>query len=619
MKPDCSLDGPNPNLRDFVQLHLAERPFDSKQDDYGVGEFAVPIETTKNSPVYRMHPYHLGKKPYDAVEAYIEHYTSEGDLVLDPFCGSGTTALAALMRGRKAVAVDISPAATFITRFYVSKCDANDLARTFKDMCARVASEIEFLYGTVCHRCGGPGLIHYVVYSNVYKCPRCGNKTTLYEASRLRPSSCPTCYSQDRVMSPVSPALKICGYEPVALSFSCMGSCKPKRTIRSTTGPDGDRKAFLEIDVPRIKEIEKIPIPHPYPDSFMMNVQDAGRPWGDEWRPSRDFRRVSDLFTYRNLWALAAFMGAAGNDDDLRAVITAGMLAVSRKSQHLSGGGGYIPGNWALPPMSKQRNVLQSLRKVFGRILKSKRVIGETIRSREVCISTQSATCMRDIPSSSVDYIFTDPPYGGAIQYGELNFMWEAWLGLGTEWHDQEIVVNRTRGLTVDHWTDMMRSAMMECYRVLKPGRWLSLCYHDSSGGTWPRVQSVMAGAGFMIGESSLPLSIDTGSNTYNQRIADKPVQRDLVVNFRKPKPGESFRGAPRSRITKTDFHKCALNIIRHYLKAHPGSTKDRIYDHFINVLIRTGQMEEHNFEKLLDQVAQCTGRARSTWFLRPE
>ncbi len=47
-------------------------------------------------------------------------------------------------------------------------------------------------------------------------------------------------------------------------------------------------------------------------------------------------------------------MNTAGSDDDLRAVITSGMLAMSRKAQHLDGGGGYIPGNWALPPVSKQ-------------------------------------------------------------------------------------------------------------------------------------------------------------------------------------------------------------------------------------------------------------------------
>ncbi len=114
-------DKPNPSLRSFVMAHMQSRPFDPDTDDYQPREFTSPIITTKTSPVYSMHSYHLGKKPYDAVEAYINHYTSRGDLVLDPFCGSGSTSLAALVQGRKAVAIDASPAATFITRFYLSQ------------------------------------------------------------------------------------------------------------------------------------------------------------------------------------------------------------------------------------------------------------------------------------------------------------------------------------------------------------------------------------------------------------------------------------------------------------------------------------------------------------------
>ena len=153
-------DGANPALSSFMQAHLAAQSPQPAGKDYQVEEFARPIETTKNSPIYSMHPYHLGKKPHDAVEAYIRHYTSEGDLVLDPFCGSGSTALAALVNRRKAVAIDASPAATFIARFYLSRTDADDLARRFDRMCGKVHEELERLYATTCHRCGGPARVH---------------------------------------------------------------------------------------------------------------------------------------------------------------------------------------------------------------------------------------------------------------------------------------------------------------------------------------------------------------------------------------------------------------------------------------------------------------------------
>ena len=166
-------DNPNPSLRSFVMAHMQSRPFDPDTDDYRPQEFTSPIITTKTSPVYSMHSYHLGKKPHDALEAYINHYTSRGDLVLDPFCGSGSTSLAALVQGRKAVAIDASPAATFITRFYLSRCDPADLAARFERMCAAVSEEMQYLYGTICHRCNSPAIVHYVIYSNLYKCPSC--------------------------------------------------------------------------------------------------------------------------------------------------------------------------------------------------------------------------------------------------------------------------------------------------------------------------------------------------------------------------------------------------------------------------------------------------------------
>jgi 16S rRNA G966 N2-methylase RsmD len=601
-------DKPNPALKSFVEAHLESSLFDLASDDYDVQEFSQPIETTKNSPIYSMHGYHLGKKPYTAIESYIKHFTREGDLILDPFCGSGGTALAALMNGRKAVAIDASPAATFITRFYVSRCDPDDLESRFRSMCAQVASEMEYLYGTVCHRCRGPATIHYVIYSNIYECPGCGRDVSLYEASSRKPSKCPHCDA------PITPYLGTRGIQPVAVNFTCHGKCIPKRSTRSILGPREDRIAFQRIDVPRIAEIENEPIPYSYPQQFMMNVQDPSVPWGDEWRPSRNFRRVADLFTTRNLRALAAFMNAAG-DDDMRAVITSGMFAVSRKAQHLSGGGGYIPGNWALPPMSKQRNALESLTTVFRRTLKAKMTLKRLLKSQDACISTQSAISMKDIPSCSVDYIFTDPPYGGAVQYGELNFVWEAWLGLNTDWRDEEIIVNNTRKKGLEDWAAMMLPAISECFRVLKPGRWLSLCYHDSSAGTWRYVQDIMAQVGFVPGASDKALFIDTGSNTYNQRVTDKMVKRDLVINFRKPGSGEKRKIRP-ERIQIADFGHLVESIIGEYLAAHPGSAKDRIYDHLVNGLIRRGCMQDHDFEKLLRKVAHKDG-ATNRWFLR--
>ena len=140
-------DQPNPNLRAFVEKHLKERPYDIEHDNYEVTAFNKPITTTKATAIYNMHTY-WSKKPHDAIRQYIQHYTKEGDLVLDPFCGSGGTALAALTEGRKVVAIDRSPAATFITKNYCTPVDVERLQKALEDLKEKVKLEIEWLYET---------------------------------------------------------------------------------------------------------------------------------------------------------------------------------------------------------------------------------------------------------------------------------------------------------------------------------------------------------------------------------------------------------------------------------------------------------------------------------------
>ena len=70
----------------------------------------------------------------------------------------------------------------------------------------------------------------------------------------------------------------------------------------------------------------------------------------------------------------------------------------------------------------------------------------------------------------------------------------------------------------------------------IEAGRWLSLCYHDTSEGTWELVQDIMAEVGFVVDKTESALFIDTGQKSYNQLNADKATKRDLVLNFRKPK-----------------------------------------------------------------------------------
>jgi hypothetical protein len=261
-------------------------------------------------------------------------------------------------------------------------------------------------------------------------------------------------------------------------------------------------------------------------------------------------------------------------------------------------------GTYYMPPISKEQLVPHYYENRINLIQRAAAQI--SLDSVSLFVSTQDICNLSNIPSAALDYIFTDPPYADKVQYRELNFIWEAWLRFDTHWHDEEIIVNEVRGKTEEDWANMMRQAMAECYRVLKPGRCISLCYHDTSEGTWALIQDIMAEAGFIVEKSDSALYIDTGQKSYNQLVADKVNKRDLVINFRKPKPGELTSSiAISGEEDKTTFNEKVRQIIRDYLGANPGSTKDRVYDEVVSRMVRSGQMEAHDFNELLEQVAE--------------
>jgi len=614
-------DKPNPNLRAFVEQHLKEKPYDPATDKYNVPAFNTPIETTKATAIYNMHTY-WSKKPHDAIRQYIRHYTQEGDLVLDPFCGSGGTALAALMEGRQAIAIDRSPAATFITKNYCTPVDVDELQRAFEELERAVKPEMDWLYETRCDRCDGKALTAYTVYSQVFQCPRCMEKVALFdcvevdgETAEGKPkkiSVCPYCLKRGQ-QEEISTRTERFGSIPVLVSYLCKNGCKPARDERRHNDADKKKRAYFEkYDLGKLREIESKPIPHWYPPNKMMNVEDDSQPWGDNWRPGRNFRSVAALFTKRNLWALGAILEGIDSveestcKDALRFTVSSFLLNLSRLYKHRDSGGGQPTGNYYIPQINRENEAWSALERKFKDIIDGMSELVSSLQTTQVFVSTQSSESLGQIPSNSVDFVFTDPPYAGKYQYGELNFIWEAWLGLDTHWHREEITINPIRGTTEADWATMMIRAMSECYRVLKPGHWVALCYHDTSEGTWELIQDVMSEAGFLIDKSDTAIYIDTGQKTYNQSQGDKVTKRDLVINFRKPRADEI---ASDLTITgdedETTFNDKVHLTIREYLTAHPGATKDRIYDEVVSRMVRAGQMQAHNFDALLEQVAE--------------
>ena len=353
----------------------------------------------------------------------------------------------------------------------------------------------------------------------------------------------------------------------------------------------------------------------------MMNAPEAQECWGVKWRAgTSNFRTVDELFTKRNLWALAAILEACKASElspALLFVFESNVLSGTKMQQYHVGSGGFARGTYYIPQIFMEREQVSCLTRKFNDIISAQIEIQRDIQTHDIVISTQSSTDLSALPANSVDYIFTDPPYADKIQYGELNFIWEAWLGFDTHWHEDEIIVNEIRGKSEADWKVRMKQTIAECYRVLKPGHWLSLCYHDTSEGTWALVQDIMAEVGFVADTSESALFIDTGQKSYNQYTADNVTKRDLVINFRKPKLYELAAVTISGDEDETTFAEKVHAIIRDHLLAHPGATKDRIYDEVVSRMVRSRKMEAHNFDALLRHVAEPASDGQARWFLQ--
>ena len=186
---------PNPFLTEFVERH--GRPYDP-EESYLREPFAVDVSEGRTDPLYRAHGYHT-KVPHRAIVPSILHYTEPGDIVLDGFCGSGMTGVAAQWCGtapseyrrnlgkhwkkegrkapkwgaRRVILGDLSPAATFIAANYNLPFNVDAFADAARRLLDEIEEEIGWMYETLHTDGKSKGRINYTVWSEVFSCPEC--------------------------------------------------------------------------------------------------------------------------------------------------------------------------------------------------------------------------------------------------------------------------------------------------------------------------------------------------------------------------------------------------------------------------------------------------------------
>jgi len=539
---------PNPFLPDFVRVHGQAYSPDVK---YHREPFASDVKEGKGGKIYKAHTYHT-KVPHEAIARYILHYTKPGDLVLDAFAGCGMTGVAASFCGapdakfrrlieetdeeprwgaRRALLVDLSPFATFLVYNMTYPWTSSGFSKDARALVEAVENELPSnIYGQ-------PSA-SYVLWSQVFLCPECSAEITFGEVAFTQEgsiSSSFTCPSCGAAVTKAKCYNKHQSYfDDLLGSTVTQNEYRPFSTARIGSGP-------LEPQGEHDRSALSTTIKQALPGVPVVPMMFKGANWGDMYRAGYHYgvSHVHHFWTSRNLAVLSAMWRKAGgmeHSNQMRFLLTSFMVKTGSRMHNIgmkSGRvnlAGQIFNTLQIPSLFAERNLFELAK---GKIHDLAPVFGMAKASGDIITSTSSAGAI-GVPDDTIDYVFVDPPFGGNIMYAEMSFLYEAWLGVYTN-APLDTVVSSSQEKGLDWYRDQMTRCFAEIRRVLKPGRWLTVAFHNSRGDVWAALQEALQSAGFVVADVRI---LDKGQGTYKQMTTAGAVEKDLAISAYKPNGG---------------------------------------------------------------------------------
>lgn len=560
---------PNPFLEDFIRHY--GKPYDPAVP-YSRKPFATDTGAGKTHPIYTAHSYH-SKIPHLAIMPCILHYTEPGDIVFDGFSGSGMTGVAAQLCGqpepdfkaslekewkdagfdamkwgaRTPVMIDLSPVANFIAYNLNLNISARELEKAAKDFFKKIDKELGWMYETLHTDGKTKGRISYVVWSEVFTCPNCtGDVVFMEQAYNAKTGKfaeeleCPHCKvsmttrSAEHKFSTVfdeaiGKTTRKVTYAPVEIEYSLLGK-KGKHRKK----PDSNDLALIE----RLgKEIPKDHFPsYPIPEDIYhySRLEPKGVTHFHHFYLARALHALSVMWRIAGEWPDARVRGF------LKFMVEQcfwGMTMMNRYgSDFYSQVNRFMSGVFYLPTLISETSPWLILEGKLKRLLKMLNG-GQLPQLRQFSLSTASSL-KTPISNSSVDYVYTDLPFGDFVPYGDLNLLIESWHQLFANLQ-HEVLVDKKREKSVEKYGAMMRAAFVELYRILKPGRWATIVFHNSKNAIWNVLQDAIGSAGFVIADAR---TMDRGTGSYRQFTAQMAVKADVVMSAYKPNGGLETR-----------------------------------------------------------------------------
>ncbi|MFX0173179.1 MAG: DNA methyltransferase [Candidatus Hodarchaeota archaeon] len=414
------------------------------------------IPTSGHTSMYVMHKF-FARKQEDVIREYIRRHSKKGDLVLDPFCGSGVMIGEALRLGRKTVGIDINPVSIFITKNTITALSTDRITKEFKRIEISIKDDINKLYQTTCRKCNKKVFSICYTWKDKslmdvrYKCPQHGriispvNEDDLGLLKKIDKGEIPSFFDEDGKC--------LYWYPTNRLYYSDGTPFLKKERFNSVDEIFSQRNLIALAKLyARIIEIEDLDLKEAFKFSFTSMTHLASR-----MTPVRPSRPFSSAWVQQSYWYCTNNMESNVWNLFERAI---------------KGRQGLIKAKNSLPTDFMDIKKATS----FDQLIKE--------NNQMYLLLNLSINDLKEIKEECIDYVITDPPYGHSIQYGELLYMWGSWLRLMDNFEEiaeSEIICNPRQKKDNEKYENMLRGAFEIIFQVLKPGRYCTVTFHNPS------------------------------------------------------------------------------------------------------------------------------------------
>ena len=565
---------PNPWLNDFIAEWEEEKKQLEKEGkrfaDFEVDEpYAANVSEGKNNPIYNAHSYHT-KVPHPAIMRYILHYTQPGDVVLDGFAGTGMTGVAASMcenpsaefkhllelennsirwGKRNAICSDLSPYASFISSNYNINIDVISFLKEAKQIISSLKNKYHKIYNT------DNGTLSYMAWARSFDCHNCSYETDYFNSCyekinenwiRNKEYTCKNCGVVNSVNSTkknfetvfdkvIDESRYKAKLTPVLINYKVNKS----RNYKTPTKEDLKLISFCTTNL----DYENVPI------SKLEEGFNTNQPI-----KSHGYNYVHDFYAPRTLFLLTELFKEIQKSlfkKSLLFIYTSMLPKLTLLNRYMPEHGGRAlvgprAGTLYIPNLSIENNLfeqfdfqLKKIAKAFS-IVKSKN-IGAVMSANKL-----------NIKDETVDYIFIDPPFGANIMYSELNSIPEGWLKVLTN-NKTEAIENKVQKKTLFDYQELMLESFLEYHRVLKPGKWMSVEFSNTSAAVWNTIQHSIQLAGFVISNIT---DLDKKRPGLAGMIGPTAVKQDLLITCYKQssKFDKQFKKHQNTDVAVWDF-----------------------------------------------------------------